>query len=62
MKTVRSCYLKGLKKCRELIRITLHIIIGCVHAIKSYIRKTGLTVESNSLTDLTKTLKIIYSL
>ena len=30
-------------------------------AIKSYICKTGLTVESNSSTDLTKTLKIIYS-
>ena len=35
--------------------------IGCVQAIKSYICKTGLTVESNSSTDLTKTLKIIYS-
>ncbi|WP_419609554.1 reverse transcriptase family protein [Thiolapillus sp.] len=34
--------------------------IGCVQAVKSYIRKTGLTVEKNKSTDLTKTLKIIY--
>ena len=58
MKMVRLCYLKRLKKYTELIRITY---IGCVQAIKSYIRKTGLTVENNSSTDLTKTLKIIYS-
>ena len=28
--------------------------IGCVQAIKNYICKTGLTVESNSSTDLTQ--------
>ena len=35
--------------------------IGCVQAVKSYIRKTGFTVEKNNSTDLTKTLKVIYS-
>ena len=51
------------KRFKEIYRINTDYItyIGCVQAIKSYIRKTGLTVESNSSTDLTKTLKIIYS-
>ena len=40
-----------------LTQITLH---RCVQAVKSYIRKTGLTVEKNKSTDLTKTLNIIY--
>ena len=49
------------KRFKEIYRINTDYItyIGCVQAIKSYIRKTGLTVESNSSTDLTKTLKII---
>ena len=51
------------KRFKEIYRINTDYItyIGCVQAIKSYIRKMGLTVESNSSTDLTKTLKIIYS-
>ena len=51
------------QRCKEIYRINTDYItyIGCVQAIKSYIRKTGLTVDSNSSTDLTKTLKIIYS-
>ena len=51
------------KRFKEIYRINTDYItyIGCVQAIKSYRRKTGLTVESNSSTDLTKTLKIIYS-
>ena len=51
------------KRFKEIYRINTDYItyIGCVQALKSYIRKTGLTVESNNSTDLTKTLKIIYS-
>ena len=51
------------KRFEEIYRINTDYItyIGCVQAIKSYIRKTGLTAESNSSTDLTKMLKIIYS-
>ena len=51
------------KRFKEIYRINTDYItyFGCVQAIKSYIHKTGLTVESNSSTDLTKTLKIIYS-
>ena len=51
------------KRFKEIYRINTDYItyIGCVQAIKSYIRKTGLTVESNSSTSLTKSLKIIYS-
>ena len=51
------------KRFKEIYRINTDYItyIGCVQAIKSYIRKTGLTVESNSSTDLTKMLKVIYS-
>ena len=51
------------KRFKEIYRINTDYItyIGCVQAIKSYIRKMGLTVESNNSTDLTKTLKIIYS-
>ena len=50
------------KRFKEIYKINTDYItyIWCVQAIKSYIRKTGLTVESNSSTDLTKTLKIIY--
>ena len=33
---------------------------GCVQAGKSYKRKTGLIVEENGLTELTKTLQVIY--
>ena len=51
--------LNVLQRNITLTQITLHII-GCVQAVKSYIRKTGLTVEKNKSTDLTKTLKIIY--
>ena len=48
---------------KEKYRIkTNHITyIGYVHAIKSYVRKTGLTVEGNGSVDLIKTLKIIYT-
>ena len=51
------------KRFKEIHRINTDSItyIGWIQAIKSYIRKTGLTVESNSSADLTKTLKIIYS-
>ena len=35
--------------------------IGCVQAIKSYIRKTKITVEGNNSADLMKTLKTIYN-
>ena len=35
--------------------------IGCVQAVKNYVRKTGLKVEKNKSIDLTKTLKVIYS-
>ena len=53
------------KRFKEIYRINTDYITytGCVQAIKSYICKTGLGVESNSSTDLTaaKTLKIIYS-
>ena len=34
--------------------------IGCVQAIKSYIRKTEITVEAKNSADLIKTLKTIY--
>ena len=60
MKMVRLCYLKGLKKYTELILITLHIL-DVYKLLKATYVKWGLTVESNSSTDLTKTLKIIYS-
>ena len=51
------------KRFKEIYRINTGYItyIGRVQAIKSYICKTGLTVENNSSTDLTKMLKIIYS-
>ena len=35
--------------------------IGCVQAIKSYIRKTEITVEGKNSADLIKTLKTIYN-
>ena len=45
------------KRFKEIYRVNMDYITytGCVQAIKSYIRKSGLT------TDLTKMLKIIYS-
>ena len=50
------------KRFKEKCDINTNYItyIGCVQAVKSCIRKTGLTVEKNKSTDLTKTLKIIY--
>ena len=44
-----------------MINTNYIIYIGCVQAVKSYLHKTGLAVEKNKSTDLTKTLKIIYS-
>ena len=35
--------------------------IGCVQAIKSYILKTGLTIDKNMSNHVIKTLKVIYS-
>ena len=35
--------------------------IGCVQAIKSYILKTGLTIDNNMSNHMIKTLKAIYS-
>ena len=35
--------------------------IDCVQAIKSYIRKTKITVEGSNSADLMKTLKTIYN-
>ena len=35
--------------------------IGCVHAIKRYILKTGLTIDNNMSNHMIKTLKVIYS-
>ena len=35
--------------------------IGCVQAIKSYIRQTEITVEGKNSADLIKTLKTIYN-
>ena len=35
--------------------------IGCVQAIKSYIRNTEITVEGKNSADLIKTLKTIYN-
>ena len=35
--------------------------IGCVQAIKSYIRKTEITVEGKNSADLIKTFKTIYN-
>ena len=55
---VHLCHLKVLKKNSELRQITY---IGCVQAIKSYIRKTEITVEGNNSADLIKTLKTIYN-
>ena len=67
------CFLKNIlnengmfmlfKRFMEIYRINMDYITytGCVQVIKSYIRKSGLTAESNSSTDLRKTLKIIYS-
>ena len=45
-----------LKKFKEIYGIHTDYITytGCVQAIKNYISKTGLTVESNSSTDLTQ--------
>ena len=35
--------------------------IGCVQAIKSYILKTGLTIDNNMSNHMMKALKVIYS-
>ena len=51
------------KRLKEQYRINTNYITytGYVHAIKSYIRKTGLTVEGNVSVDQMKTLKMIYT-
>ena len=48
---------------KEKYRINTNYItyIGFVHAVKSFMRKTWLTVEGNGSVDLIKTLKIIYT-
>ena len=35
--------------------------IGCVQAIRSYILKTGLTIDNNMSNHMIKTLKVIYT-
>ena len=62
----RVCYIKNIlnengkfmsfQSFKEKYRInTIYITcIGYVHAVKSYIRRTGLTVEGNSSVDLRK--------
>ena len=67
------CYIKSVlnedgtfttvKRFTEKYDINTNYItyIGCAQAVKSFLRKTGLTVEKNKSTDLTKTLKIDYS-
>ena len=59
MKTVHLCHFKVLKRNTELTQYITYT--GYVHAIKTYIRQTGLTTEGNSSLDLIKTLKIIYT-
>jgi len=51
------------KSFKEKIGIKTDYItyIGCVQAIKSYIRKTEITVEAKNSADLIKTLKTIYN-
>ena len=51
------------KSFKEKFGITTDYItyIGCVQAIKSYIRKTEITVEGKNSADLIKTLKTIYN-
>ena len=41
--------------------IFYYIYTGCIHAMKGCIRKTGLAVNSNKSIDLTKVLKVTYS-
>ena len=55
---VHLCHLKVLKKNLELRQIT---DIGCMQAIKNYIRKTEITVEGKNLADLIDMLKMIYN-
>ena len=55
MKTVHSYHLKVLKRNIELRHMTY---IGYVHAIKSSIRETGLSVEGNGSVDFIITLSI----
>ena len=47
----------------KLIQIDTDYItyIGCVQAIKSYILKTGLTIDNNMSNHRIKTLKVVYS-
>ena len=47
----------------KLIQIDTDYItyIGCVQAIKSYILKTGLTIDNNMSNHMMKALKVIYS-
>ena len=54
-------WLTGLKALTDRLNTNYITYIGYVHAIKSYIRQTGLTFEGNSSVDLIKTLKIIYT-
>ena len=51
------------KSFKEIYGISTDYITftGCLHAVKCYIRKTGLTVENNSSVHLINTLKVIYS-
>ena len=44
------------------IKTDYNTYIGCVQAIKSYIRKTEITVEGKNSADLIKTLKMIYNI
>ena len=60
MTMVHLCHLKVLKKNSEL-QTDYITYIGCVQAIKSYIRKTEITVEGKNSADLIKTLKTIYN-
>ena len=52
-----------IKQFKEKYEINTDYItyIGCVQAIKSYILKTGLTIDNNMSNHMIKTLKIIYS-
>ena len=54
MTMVHLCHLNVLKKNSDLRQITY---IGCVQAIKSYIRKTEITVEGKNSADLIRRLR-----
>ena len=60
MTMVHLCHLKGLKE-KFGIKTDYITYIGCVQAIKSYIRKTEITVEGKNSAHLIKTLKTIYN-